>query len=432
MPEAIEKTPYKVIAMAQIRNRLKLFGNVLQHNFKRLFRDEIGLKKLLFSLRKQLILSSLFKEAKHVKIGEKIFIDPFAPYYPSRFFNTLLDNNSVDTYPLRPIHGQIAITDKCPCSCTHCHVVNSHCNVLDKDKVLETIDDMAKLHFPLIFFVGGEPLTRFNDLCDFISAASNHMDTRIFTSGVGMTLEKLQLLKKSGLQGICISLDHYEEAEHNRRRRNTNAYSGACSTIKWAVELEIYTSVVCCTTKSMIHSKEIFRMVDFAESLGAHSIQINEIRPVGSAEENDDKDFFLSQKDKQTLIEYYREENRSSRKIAIVMPWYNEEPDRFGCTATSAQHSYVDAEGNVTPCVLLKASLGNIHSLGFYDIWRQFSAKCKNPVKECLVYPFKPLVYKAESLPLPPEKTMEVWDQMCQIGPTEIYKKLPIKPEARK
>ena len=413
--------------MKQEINRVRLFSNVMKHNCLAFMKGNVNVRLFCDSLKKQIVLSSLFKDAKHVKVDGKIFIDPFTPYFPSIYFTRLLDNNSVETFPLRPIHGQIAITDKCPCSCTHCHVENTQSHILSRKEVFETIEDMAHLYFPLVFFVGGEPTTRLNDLCDFIRYAYQYMDTRIFTSGVGVTNKGLHHLKNAGLGGICVSLDHYDENIHNSRRGNSSAFKSACNTIQWASELHLYVSVVCCTTRSMIHNGEIFSMVDFAESLGAHSIQINEIRPVGKAQKSNNEDFFLTAKDKQILIRYYRKQNRSDRKIAIVMPWYNEEADRFGCTATSGQHAYVDAQGNVLPCVLLKASVGNIRDSRFITVWKKFSKRCRHPVKDCIIYPFNEIIANSSETPLPPLKTMEVWEGICNTEPTDIFKKIQPK-----
>jgi len=278
--------------------------------------------------------------------------------------------------------------------------------------------------------VGGEPLTRLNDLCDFVRHARRYMDTRIFTSGVGATYEGLKRLKDAGLEGLCVSLDHFNGEIHNKRRGNDSAFKSACNTVRWAEELNFYVSVVCCTTRTMVRNGEMFAMVDFAESLGAHSIQINEIRPVGRARKNQDDDFFLTDEDKQVLIRYYRKQNRSSRKIAVVMPWYNEEPDRFGCTATSGQHAYVDAEGNILPCVLLKASVGNIRDNRFFTVWKNFSQQCRHPVKECIIYPFQEIIGKSPVTPLRPDDTMLVWEEICRIEPTDIFKKIQIKEPA--
>jgi len=49
-------------------------------------------------------------------------------------------------------------------------------------RVSATIDDMIAADFPVLFFVGGEPMSRFKDLVDFVIHAKTKMDTRIFTS----------------------------------------------------------------------------------------------------------------------------------------------------------------------------------------------------------------------------------------------------------
>ncbi len=407
--------------------RLKLLATILKRHIWLLVTLRLTVSRCIYSLRKQIILSSLFNDAKYKIVDGKIFLDPFVPYLPSPFFTKLMDNNSLDTFPLKPIHGQISITDHCPCRCSHCHVVNTQSRMLPRDVVFSIIDDMVQLDFPLVFFVGGEPLTRFDDLKEFVRASSRKMDTRIFTSGVGATPERLVELKEAGLEGICVSLDHYKQEIHNERRGYDKAFQYACETIINASGIGLYVSVVCCTTRSMIYSGEIFKMVDFAENLGAHSIQINEIRPVGMALESQDSNFFLTQQDKNILIKYYKEENSSEREIAVVMPWYNEEPDRFGCTATSAQHAYVDVQGNVQPCVLLKASIGNVKESRFYDIWNDFSQRCEHPVKECIIYSYNEIMDNAEALPLAREQTMSVWPSVCEIEATDIFKRIKVK-----
>jgi len=265
---------------------------------------------------------------------------------------------------------------------------------------------------------------RFDDLLEFVGLARKSMDTRIFTSGVGATRERLQTLRAAGLEGICVSLDHYSEAEHNRKRGCSTAFKDACTTIQEASSLGFYVSVVCCTTSSMVNSGDTFKVVDLAEALGAHSIQLNEIRPVGKALETEGYDFFLTDENKKTLINFYREANRSSRRIAIVMPWYNEEPDMFGCTATSAQQAYIDAKGNVQPCPLLKAGLGNIKAESFEIIWENFRSRCGHPVRECIVHRLADELNASPELPLPVQRTYELWPEICRIEATDMFKRL--------
>lgn len=405
-----------------VKIRLILF--LLQHLLRDLLAGRITAAQMVRSLRKQLIVSSLFRDAKYAQVGGKIFIDPFAPYFPSPYCAQLFRNNTADTFPPKPNFAQISITNRCPCSCVHCHVKNTQDVDLPKETILRTIQQIAEADFPLIFFVGGEPLSRFEELVEFVETARTRMDTRIFTSGVGVNPARLRTLRQAGLEGICVSLDHYDQEIHNRKRNHRSAFQAACATIREASSLGFYVSVVCCTTRSMVQSGETFQVVDLAESLGAHSIQINEIRPVGRATESEGYDFFLSDDDKRVLIDYYRKTNRSRRRIAIVMPWYNEAPDRFGCTATSGQQAYVDARGNVQPCPLLKVGLGNISVESFCSIWERFRARCGHPVRECLVHRLAEELGSSSELPLPAARTYELWPDLCCLEPADAFQRI--------
>jgi MoaA/NifB/PqqE/SkfB family radical SAM enzyme len=405
-----------------LRARLKLF--VLNHLIRALLSGELSILRFFQMLRKQMILSSQFRDARYSQVGPKIFIDPFVPYFPSSYCTKLFNNNVSNVYPPKPNFAQISITNRCPCRCIHCHVQNTQQKDLPTEAIHRAICQIAEADFPLIFFVGGEPMSRFTDLLEFVALARQQMDTRIFTSGVGSSPERLQRLRRAGLEGICVSLDHYVEAIHNRKRKHPAAFRSACDTIREASSLGFYVSVVCCTTSSMATSGEAFKVVDLAESLGAHSIQLNEIRPVGSALETDDGDLFLTDRDKQTLIEYYRSTNRSRRKIAIVMPWYNEEPHKFGCTATSAQQVYIDAKGNVQPCPLLKVGLGNISDQDFQEVWARFRSECGHPVRECIVHRLAGELRQSPTLPLPVERSYELWPQVCGMRPPDTYERI--------
>lgn len=405
-----------------LKARLVLF--LLRHHVAALAAGRTGAARVARSLRKQMLVSSLFRDAKYAAVGGKVFIDPFAPYFPSSYCGKLFDNNTAECHPPKPNFAQISITNRCPCRCIHCHVVNTQHGDLPKELILRTIKEIADADFPLLFFVGGEPMARYEDLLEFVALARERMDTRIFTSGVGATPERLDGLRAAGLEGICVSLDHHLEAEHDAKRNYPGAFRAACDTIKEAAARGFYVSVVCCTTSAMVRSGDAFKVADLAESLGAHSIQLNEIRPVGQALETEGYDLFLTREDKDALIRFYRESNRSRRPLAIVMPWYNEEPEKFGCTATSAQQAYIDAKGNVQPCPLLKVSFGNVTERGFREIWEGFRSRCGHPVRECIVHRLAPELAVAPVLPLAVQRTEELWPQMCGLEATDVYKRL--------
>jgi MoaA/NifB/PqqE/SkfB family radical SAM enzyme len=300
-------------------------------------------------------------------------------------------------------------------------VQNTQRGDLPREAILGLLGKLVKHDFPMVFFVGGEPLSRFDDLLEFVRAASPHMDTRMFTSGVGTSPDRLARLRAAGLVGVYVSLDAADPETHNAKRRHPQAFASACDTVRQAVALGFYVSVVCCTTSTMVRDGSYREVVDLAEHLGAHSIQLNEIRPVGNAGESTCRDVFLTEDDKAALIAYLKEQNRSSRRISIAMPWFLEEPYNLGCMATSAQKVYIDAQGHVQPCELLKVSLGNIQERDFDEIWKDFRARSRYPVADCIVWNYRDTLNASPTKPLPPEGTMSTWPEMTRLPMADAY-----------
>ncbi len=415
--------------MADLLLRLRIMFYGLKHDLVLLISRSITIREFFHGIRKQLKLSSVFRDARYAKVGKRYYTDPFAPYFPGKYFKKMLENNTEMHFPLKPNYAQISVTNICPCECFHCHVQNTQDRSRDlpREMILRTIEEMIVADFPLLFFVGGEPMSRFDDLGDFIKAASRGMDTRIFTSGMGVTADRLKILKKAGLGGICVSLDHYQEEVHNAQRKNNSAFKQACYSISEASRQGIYVSAVCCTTGELARSGEFKKVVDLAESLGAHSVQLNEIRPVGRANSKGNRHLFLDNETRNILIDYYKAENSGKRKISIVLPWYNEYPDKLGCMATSGQNVYVDSVGNVQPCVLLNASLGNLHDHSFKEIWDKFTPLCSHPVRECIVHTLRDTINNSTVKPLPPEETLDLWPAFSKLEPADMYKKIKVK-----
>ena len=93
----------------------------------------------------------------------------------------------------------------------------------------------------------------------------------------------------------------------------------------------------------------------------------------------------------------------------------------------SGQHVYVDAEGNVQPCVLLKTAIGNILQQRFKTIWNEFIPFCKYPVRECLVHFLDGEINNSPIRPLPRSRTLKLWQQVTEMEPTDIFKKIKVR-----
>jgi len=109
------------------------------------------------------------------------------------------------------------------------------------------------------------------------------------------------------------------------------------------------------------------------------------------------------------------------------MPWYNEEPYNFGCMAASGQNVYVDAQGNVQPCVLLKTAIGNVMQQRFRTIWDEFVPHCRHPVRECLVHFLGETIDSSPILPLPKSRTLSLWQEVTKMEPTDMFKRIKVR-----
>ncbi len=249
--------------LKQLGLKLKMSKFIARENIGAIARREANPVHIAHALRKQLLMSSILRDAKYVEIDGKIFVDPFVPFMPSPYFRKVLENNSVTSLPLKPNYAEIAITNKCPCDCFHCHVKNTDETDLSETAILGAIDDIVSEDFPLLIFAGGEPMSRFNSLLRFVRRASRDLDTRLFTSGVGASYERLRQLKDAGLSGLYVSIDHSTPSKHNELRQHPNAFQRACNTVASARELGFYVSVVCCVSVFLVEFVAHCLLLDF-------------------------------------------------------------------------------------------------------------------------------------------------------------------------
>jgi MoaA/NifB/PqqE/SkfB family radical SAM enzyme len=121
-----------------------------------------------------------------------------------------------------------AISNCCPLKCSHCcEWINlADFEYLSKNDLLVILNKLIRQGLYHIQLSGGEPLTRFDDLIWLLNIPEKGIDFWILTSGYGFTHEKALLLKKAGLTGANISLDHWDENAHNEFRHNNRSFLG--------------------------------------------------------------------------------------------------------------------------------------------------------------------------------------------------------------
>ena len=137
------------------------------------------------------------------------------------------------------------MTRRCNLKCIHCYSSSRNIrykNELTMDEGKNLISDLAAFRSPVILFSGGEPLMR-EDLPELVEfAVDQGMRAVISTNGTLLTKKTVNILKKTGISYIGVSLDGMEKT-HDRFRGVEGAFEMTIKGIRTCLEEGIKVGV---------------------------------------------------------------------------------------------------------------------------------------------------------------------------------------------
>jgi MoaA/NifB/PqqE/SkfB family radical SAM enzyme len=210
----------------------------------------VGMKRLT-------AMKQFLKHDKLVELDGRYVINSFLPPFPSKAFDSLgkgIHDLADDVYA--PVSTYISVTNRCNFSCWHCSKSYRGGTDADTGQMKELVKTVQDQGVAMIGFTGGEPLLR-RDLEEIVAAVDDRSASLIFTTGDTLTRERAGRLKEAGLFAMAVSLDHWEEAEHNKRRGRDDAYQTAIAAIELSLEHGFYTMIQLVCTREMV-SEEAF------------------------------------------------------------------------------------------------------------------------------------------------------------------------------
>jgi MoaA/NifB/PqqE/SkfB family radical SAM enzyme len=302
--------------------------------------------------------------SKVSRVGSRYFYRLGAPGFPSLASKRMHENeisrlvSSESNYGLRTLI--IAITKQCPLNCEHCFEWD---NLNKKDRlstpdIIQIVQEYQNYGTTQIMFSGGEPLMRKNDLCKILDEAEPGTDFWIITSGLGLTLETAQLLKKHGLTGVMVSLDHHEPLRHNQFRGNMNAYKWATEAVMNSNKAGLATALSLCATKRFVHEDNLSGYMNLAKNLGVSFVQILEPRAAGRYK---GLDVMLGEKELQLLDEIYLKYNSSPKfKEYPIVNSLGYHQRKVGCFGGGNRFFYIDTDGDAHLCPYCTNKTNNV------------------------------------------------------------------------
>ncbi|MCB0284637.1 MAG: radical SAM protein [Calditrichaeota bacterium] len=313
-----------------------------------------GLKKIRDQYRNRRPL------ARYIQSGKRYFINYNTPGWPSTAFNRYVQHQLTrfEKEKTTTIHTLVfAITKKCGFQCEHCcEWLNlNKSEKLSREDLLQIVHRFHGLGIAQVQLSGGEPLNRLSDIYYLLDNSPKGIDFWLYTTGYSLTPNKAYLLKKHGLTGITISLDHCNEEKHNQFRGVNDAYKRALQSAEHANKAGLLICFSLCATREFISTENLMEYANLAQRYGVSFIQILEPKAVGHYQ---GKDVLLQPTHQQKLEEFTELLNYNpAYTIYPTVVYHDYNKRRFGCSGSGVDYVYADTDGDVHNCPFCQKKL---------------------------------------------------------------------------
>ena len=270
------------------------------------------------------------------------------------------------------------ITKACNLKCKHCY---RDAGKIDPDELnfseaKSLLKEISQAGFKIVILSGGEPLLR-RDVYKLISfAVSCGLRPVLGSNGTLITKRIAKRLKEAGLSRVGISLDSINSKIHDEFRQKKGAWDSTINAMRVCkeagLELQVHTTV------SQKNFQEIDKIADFVLGLGAVSLHIFFLVPVGRAEKIED--FFFSSQDYHLLLSKILKKQKETnlelkpvcapqfiplaRKLGLELHFQR------GCLA-GISYCCILPNGDVHPCPYLPIYIGNVKKTSFLKFWQE-------------------------------------------------------------
>jgi MoaA/NifB/PqqE/SkfB family radical SAM enzyme len=269
-----------------------------------------------------------------------------------------------------PSHAQVGLTHACPQRCGYCYSRNRRGEEMDTETILRVVRELREMGVCWLGLTGGEPLLN-ADIARIVSSVAADCAVKLFTTGSTLTREKARELKQAGLFSVSVSLDHWLPALHDRNR----GLAGAFATALQAIEIfkktgGIQVGVSAVIGREMIRDGRVEEFLEFLRGLDIDEAWLCEAKPSVAAFW--DPDLLISQGEHRQLAALQDRCNRQGGMTVNFLGHF-ESREFFGCNAGNKM-VYVDACGEVSPCVFTPMTFGNVRQRPLKEIFTAMKA----------------------------------------------------------
>jgi MoaA/NifB/PqqE/SkfB family radical SAM enzyme len=393
------------------------------------FKNKIALVKALLS-NMQIIrvkpsinwfLTKYMGKFNLLNVGGQLIIHSHLPSVNSKAFTRFI-NEHLLARRSGPSHAQISLTNACPQNCRYCYNKNRSGELLNTAEIKQLIQELKKMGVFWLGFTGGEPLLN-EDIVEIVKSVGDDCAIKLFTSGSSLTEQLAAELKEAGLLYVSISLDHWEEEEHDRIRGCKGSFRTALRAIDIFKSIGVHVSVSAVISREMLQGNQVQEFLKFLISLGIHEAWLSETKPTVEAFWN--KASVITEEERLRLVSLQDKYNKEG-KITVNYLGHFEGGEYFGCNAGNKM-VYIDAFGEVSPCVFTPMTFGNVRDKSVQAIFSEMKEHFSSE-SCCFInknYELLKKYYKGQS-PISKEDTMEMMKEV-RFSPLSEFSRLLYK-----
>jgi MoaA/NifB/PqqE/SkfB family radical SAM enzyme len=298
------------------------------------------------------------------KVGGNLIIHSHLPPINSPAYKRFIDEHLLKRTN-GPSHAQVGLTNACPQRCTYCYNKGRAGRVMDTATIKRVIRELKELGVFWLGLTGGEPLLN-KDLLEIVESVGADCAVKLFTTGSTLTPRLASDLKKAGLFSVSVSLDDWREEEHDRARGTRGAFREALRAIEVFKKTDgLHVGVSAVLSREMIVRDEVEELFSFLSGLEVHEAWLSEAKP--SVQGFWKSDLVITEAERRKLVVLQDRYNRDGGMTVNYLGHF-EGREHFGCNA-GHKMVYVDAFGEVSPCVFVPMTFGNVMERPVGDIY---------------------------------------------------------------
>lgn len=425
----MKRINYKIGLNRAIYNQ-KIMIYVFFHYLLEVINGRLEAKNFIKVLRRLMIFLSKMKENKYVQSGDETKMNLYIPAFPTAAFYKACSKVINIEPKMRCISVLISVTSACKFNCEHCYQKLDSGKDVDIDLLVETVQKLDDMGVAFFNIEGGEPFLVFERLkkvCSTIKVG----EIWINSTGDGISLEKLKILKEMGVKGIMFSLHSSNPEKINKFMGKADAWSKLTKGIELCHLAGLDVAANSCLMKSDFYDGTFQQVMNIAKEFGVSILQLIKPKPSGAWLNSDLELFNQDDLDYvKELVNNYNNKQEYEDYPMIAAQIIDESTENFGCTAGGTDRFYINAKGDVQPCEFLNISFGNIKDGNFDEIYDKMRNEFEIPGDCWLCEKYSNQIGKIftennlKSLPIPPELSCHVYDNWNRGKCPDFYDKV--------